>query len=122
MSADAFSSPPSHGHAVGMSLMKGDESIATADYIRDTQPQVQILDQDTYIRFESDAQILVDVNEVGDYFGSPVPMRTFLGLLASYFGRIDVEGDVLTITSEMLYLSGSANGNQAGEVQERVGV
>jgi hypothetical protein len=120
MSPEAFSSPPTNGHAVGMSLMKGDESIATADYIRDAQPEVRILDQDTYIRFEADTQILVDVNEVGEYYGSPVPMRTFLGLLASYFGRIDVEGDLLTITSEMLYLSAPANGNHANGSQASV--
>lgn len=112
MSPDPFSSPPTNSHAVGMSLMKGDESIATADYIRDAQPHVQILDQDTYIRFEADEQILVDVNEVGEYYGSPVPMRTFQGLLASYFGRIEIEGDVLTITSDMLYLAAPAAGGQ----------
>ena len=89
---------------VGMSLMKGEESAATVAYFREEQPDVAIFDRGTYYRFEADGLIRLETNVIADYLGAPLSMNTFCGLLSSYFGRIDVAGDVLTITTDMLYL------------------
>ena len=98
---------------VGMSLMKGEESAATVAYFREEQPDVEVFDRGTYYRFEADGLIRLETNVIADYLGAPLSMNTFCGLLSSYFGRIDVAGDVLTITTDMLYLE-AADETKAG--------
>jgi hypothetical protein len=92
---------------VGMSLMKGAESAATVEYFREEQPEVAIFDRGTYFRFEAESLIRLETDVIAEYLGAPLSMNTFLGLLSSYFGRIDVAGDVLTITTDMLMLGDS---------------
>ena len=85
---------------VGMSLMKSDEAVAALEYVQDHMPDVRTEDHGTYYRFETDHILQLDLTEVADYLGRDLAMRTFLGVLATYYGNIDVSGDVLTISPE----------------------
>ena len=83
-----------------MCLMKSDEASAALDYIHDQLPYVHIEVHTTYYRFEANAKIRLDLAEVSEYLGRALSMRTFLGILSSYYGNIDVQEDLLTISPE----------------------
>lgn len=86
--------------AVGMSLMKSDEAHAAIEYVGEHMADVEIEDMGTYIAFKTNHVLQIDLTELADYLGRDLTMGTFLGVLATYYGNIDVSGDVLTLSPE----------------------
>jgi hypothetical protein len=83
-----------------MSLMKSDEAQAAIEYVGEYMPDVEIEDMGTYIHFKTNHVLQLDLTELSDYLGRDLGMGTFLGVLATYYGNIDVSGDVLTLSPE----------------------
>ena len=83
---------------VGICLMKSDEADATIIHLRDTSPDLHVEDHITYFRVMNEADIRIDLREVSAYLGRELPMSSFLVTLSAYFGQIDVDDSVLTIS------------------------
>jgi hypothetical protein len=83
---------------VGICLMKSDEADATLSHLRDQTPDVHIEDHVTYFRVMTDQGIRIDLREVSAYLGRELAMSSFLVTLSAYFGQIDVDESVLTVS------------------------
>ncbi|HEY4410695.1 MAG TPA: MmoB/DmpM family protein [Acidimicrobiia bacterium] len=83
---------------VGICLMKSDEADATISHLLDRSPDLHVEDHVTYFRVMNEEDIRIDLREVAAYLGRPLPMSSFLVTLSAYFGQIDVDDSVLTIT------------------------
>ena len=83
---------------VGICLMKSDEADATITHLRDQSPDLRVEDHVTYFRVTNEADIRIDLREVSAYLGRELAMSSFLVTLSAYFGQIDVDDSVLTIS------------------------
>ena len=83
---------------VGICLMKSDEADATITHLRDQSPDLHVEDHVTYFRVMNEADIRIDLREVSAYLGRELAMSSFLVTLSAYFGQIDVDDSVLTIS------------------------
>ena len=84
--------------SVGICLMKSDEADATITHLLDTSPDLRVEDHVTYFRVMNECDIRIDLREVSAYLGRELPMSSFLVTLSAYFGQIDVDDSVLTIS------------------------
>ena len=87
-----------NGRNVGICLMKSDEADATIIHLREQLPDVVVEDHVTYFRVMNGQDIRIDLREVSAYLGRDLPMSSFLVTLSAYFGQIDVEESVLTVS------------------------
>lgn len=91
---------------VGLCLMKSEEGEATVAYLADHCPALRIQDRGTFYLVEGEGEIRVEMERVGEYLGRTVPVRDFLVIMTSYYGRAQVEDDAFVVSSEMLQLEG----------------
>ena len=73
---------------VGICLMKSD----------DHSPDIRVEDHVTYFRVMTERDLRIDLREVAAYLGRDLPMSSFLVTLSAYFGQIDVDDSVLTVS------------------------
>ena len=83
---------------VGICLMKSDEADATITHLLDHSPDIQVEDHVTYFRVMTERPLHIDLREVAAYLGRDLPMSSFLVTLSAYFGQIDVDDSVLTVS------------------------
>ena len=83
---------------VGICLMKSDEADATITHLREQSPGIRVEDHVTYFRVMTESDLRIDLREVAAYLGRDLPMSSFLVTLSAYFGQIDVDDRVLTIS------------------------
>jgi hypothetical protein len=83
---------------VGICLMKSDEADATITHLLDQTPDIRVEDHVTYFRVMTEEGIRIDLREVSTYLGRDLSMSSFLVTLSAYFGQIDVDDRVLTIS------------------------
>jgi hypothetical protein len=83
---------------VGICLMKSDEADATINHLLDQTPDIRVEDHVTYFRVMTEEGIRIDLREVSTYLGRELPMSSFLVTLSAYFGQIDVDDSVLTVS------------------------
>ena len=83
---------------VGICLMKSDEADATITHLLEVSPEIRVEDHVTYFRLMTERDIRIDLEEVAAYLGRDLPMPSFLVTLSAYFGQIDVDDSVLTIS------------------------
>lgn len=89
---------------VGLCLTKGDETDATLAYLRAHQPSARVEDHGTFYRVESEQAIHIELESVALLLGRTLPLRLFLVSVASYFGRVEIDDDLVTITPAMLLM------------------
>ena len=83
---------------VGICLMKSDEADATISHLLEQSPDIRVEDHVTYFRVMTERPLQIDLREVAGYLGRDLPMSSFLVTLSAYFGQIDVDDSVLTVT------------------------
>ena len=83
---------------VGICLMKSDEADATITHLLEQSPDIRVEDHVTYFRVMTEQPLQIDLREVGAYLGRDLSMSSFLVTLSAYFGQIDVDDSVLTVS------------------------
>lgn len=83
---------------VGICLMKSDEADATITHLLERSPDIRVEDHVTYFRVMTTQPLHIDLREVGAYLGRDLSMSSFLVTLSAYFGQIDVDDSVLTVS------------------------
>jgi hypothetical protein len=78
--------------------MKSDEADATITHLLDQSPDIRVEDHVTYFRVMTERDIRIDLREVAAYLGRDLPMPSFLVTLSAYFGQIEVDDSVLTVS------------------------
>lgn len=94
-------SAPATGRLVGLVLMKGEQSDATIDVLEADHPDVRVIDHGTYYKLESDDEIYIDMNRVGQELGRPLALSQWLVTMISFIGRAAPGADYFKVTSEM---------------------
>jgi len=83
---------------VGICLMKSDEADATITHLLEQSPDIRVEDHVTYFRVMTEQPLQIDLREVAAYLGRDLSMSSFLVTLSAYFGQIDVDDSVLTVS------------------------
>ena len=89
------------GNTVGVTLIGGDEAVAVAAVITESHPQAEVSSYPTYVTIRAPYRIEIDLGRVSEALGKPIDAPTFLVNMASFYGRIDVEDDRVTFSSDI---------------------
>lgn len=92
---------------VGLVLMGSEESDVAVEMLREEQPNLRITKTNCYWMIEGEDKIEVDVNEVGERLGRDLDMSTFLVVMTSYYGRVQVTDNIFGVYAEMLQMEDS---------------
>lgn len=95
---------------VGICLMKSDEADATITHLLEQSPDIRVEDHVTYFRVMTESDIRIDLREVAAYLGRDLPMPSFLVTLSAYFGQIEADDHVLTVSAVSLNGAGDGSG------------
>lgn len=87
---------------VGISLMVSAETEAAVGLVRDEMPDAVIQFRDCYYKIERDGELEFDMVKLGDRLGRDIDTDTFLVSMSSYYGRIVVSDNNVTIYSDIL--------------------
>jgi alkene monooxygenase coupling protein len=89
---------------VGLVLMGSEEADVTVEMLREEQPHLRISKTNCYWMIEGEGKIEVDVNEIGERLGRDLDMATFLVVMTSYYGRVQVTNNIFGVYAEMLQM------------------
>nr|AMK59198.1 ethene monooxygenase coupling/effector protein [uncultured bacterium UPO45] len=89
-------------NTVGVKLMAGEEAEAVAAVIGRTCPDAEIEHYPSYISIERPQRLDIDLPPIAEELGRPYDAPTFLVILSSYNGRISVEDERITLTTEVV--------------------
>lgn len=99
----------STGRLVGLVLMKGEHADATIDVLEADYPEVRVIDHGTYYKLESDDEIFIDMDRVGQELGRPLTLSQWLVTMVSFVGRAAPGADFFKVTAEMTELEDEAH-------------
>jgi hypothetical protein len=88
-------------HHVGVKITAGEEAEAVAEVVAATYPEAQIEHYPAYISIVVPRRLVFDLPRISEELGRPYDVPTFLVILSSYHGRIVVEDERVTLTSEV---------------------
>lgn len=87
---------------VGFKLMNGEEAEAVAAVVAEAYPAAEIEHTLAYISIEAPQRLVLDLNQVSEELGRPYDAPTFLVIMSSYTGRINVEDEQISLTTELV--------------------
>lgn len=83
---------------VSARLMGGDDAEVIIDFLQENNPKLSVEDHGAYWSITADNEdLLFDMSEIGEAMGHPYSVSSFLAILASYKGEIDVRDDSVVI-------------------------
>ncbi len=94
-------SPLQETHTVSVKLMAGEEADAIADALLLDRPEAVVEDHGSYLSIEAERRLCFEMSTISESLGRPYDVPTFLVVLTSYTGQVDVQDDRVVIT-EML--------------------
>lgn len=89
---------------VGLVLMGSEEADVAVEMLREEQPNLRITKTNCYWMIEGEGKIEVDVSEVGERLGRDLDMSTFLVVMSSYYGRVQMTDHIFGVYAEMLQM------------------
>ena len=85
-------------HTVSAKLMGGEESGIICDLMEELFDHVDVIDSGAYVSIETQEEELVfEMAEIAEVMGHSYSVSTFLAILATYKGFIEVNDDNVTI-------------------------
>ena len=93
---------------VGLVLMGSEEADVAVEMLREEQPTLRITKTNCYWMIEGEGKIEVDVSAIGERLGRDLDMSTFLVVMTSYYGRVQVTDNMFGVYSEMLQMEESS--------------
>ncbi len=88
-------------HTVSAKLMAGEEAEAIADAVLLDNPDAQVEDHGSYLTIEAERELAFEMPAISETLGRAYDVPTFLVVLTSYTGQVDVQDERVVIT-EML--------------------
>ncbi len=88
-------------HKVSAKLIAGEEAEAIADAVLLDQPDAHVEDHGSYLSIEAERHLAFEMSSISESLGRPYDVPTFLVVLTSYTGQVDVQDERVVIT-EML--------------------
>ena len=88
---------------VSVFLMGGEEADAVMEQLREKDvPGLKIRSADVYWEIEAPNRIDIDLVDLSERLGREVSISEFLVILATYFGRIDIEENRFSVVTELI--------------------
>lgn len=84
-------------HLVSAKLIMGEEALCVADVIAERYPDARVTDYGSYLALEREGELIFDMASITDALGRPYAISTFLTILASYNGAIDIDDTRIAI-------------------------
>ena len=78
------------------------ETEATIEYVRAEMPSATIDFRDIFYKIERDGYLEFDMHKISQYLGRELDTALFLVSMSSYYGRIVVANDKVTIYSDIV--------------------
>ncbi len=88
-------------HTVSAKLMAGEEAEAIVDAILLDNPEAEVEDHGAYVAIEGERELVFEIPAIAESLGRAYDVPTFLVVLASYTGQIDVQDDRVVIAEMM---------------------
>lgn len=89
---------------VGMVLMGSEEAEVVVEMLREQRPDLTITHNDCYYSIEGRGNIEVDLAEAGERLGRDLEMSSFLVVMSSYYGRVNIEEQRFGVYADLLDL------------------
>jgi len=89
---------------VGMVLMGSEEAEVVVEMLREQRPDLIITHNDCYYSIEGRGNIEIDLAEVGERLGRDLEMSSFLVVMSSYYGRVNIEEQRFGVYADLLDL------------------
>jgi len=86
---------------VSLHLMAGEEADAAVEIFEEKYPDVRIERQPAYVSVVRDGSLEISVTDIAERLGHDYDVPTFLVILSSYIGRIQVDDDTVALQSEI---------------------
>lgn len=86
---------------VSMHLMAGQDARAAVEILQEHYPDAKVENHPAYVSVEREGSLSISVSEIAERLGKDYDIPTFLVVLSSYIGRIDVDDDTVTLRSEI---------------------
>ncbi|MGD9764836.1 MAG: MmoB/DmpM family protein [Candidatus Binatia bacterium] len=94
---------------VAFVLMRGEEGEAAVSMFEGSdQPGLRIRDNGVYYTVEAPGRLEIDLDELSDRVGRPIDVSSFLVVLSTFVGRIEITGNKIAVCTEMLDLEPAA--------------
>lgn len=84
-------------HTVNAKLIAGEEADAIVAAVCVQNPDATVEDHGSYITVAREKELVFDINRISEELGRPYDVPTFLVVLASYTGQVDVQDTRLVI-------------------------
>lgn len=88
-------------HKVSVKLMAGEEAEAIVDAVLEDNPGARAEDHGSYIDLAAEKELVFEMDRVSEELGRPYDVPTFLVVLSSYTGQVDVQDRCVTIREAM---------------------
>lgn len=91
-------------NTVGIVLMGSEEADVAVEMLQEERPDLRITKTNCYYMIEGEDKIEIDVREVGERLGKDLDVPSFLVIMSSYYGRVQVDEHTFGVYAEMLQL------------------
>jgi len=85
-------------HTVTAKLIKGSDAAAVVAVLMSSSPSAVVQDHGTYLSLENEGSLFFNLTDIGEELGRPYDIPTFLAILASYTGQVDVQDNAVLIS------------------------
>ena len=94
------------GNMVGISLMGSEEGDAALAILKESaaKDSLRITDNGPYFKIEAENRIEISMEELSKRLGREIDVPSFLVVLVTYYGRMQIENNKLSIVSELIDL------------------
>ena len=104
---------------VSFMLMGGEEGEAAASLLEESgTPGLSVRNNGCYFTIEAPRRLEIDLDELGERVGRPIDISAFLVVMASFVGRIEIEGNRIAVCAEMIDLEERTAAGPGGPADE----
>ena len=90
-------------HAVSAKLMAGEEANAIADAVLAANPNARVENHGSYLAVGAEKELVFEMERIAEELGRPYDVPTFLVVLSSYTGQVDVQDERVVIKEAMAF-------------------
>ena len=84
-------------HVISAKLMAGEEADAIVTAVLEDNPNARMEDHGSYLTIEAEKELVFEMARIAEELGRPYDVPTFLVVLSSYAGQVDVQDERVVI-------------------------
>ena len=80
-------------HVINVKLIAGEEADAIISAVLEDNPSARVEDHGPYLTLAAERELVFEMERIAEELGRPYDVPTFLVVLSSYNGQVDVRDD-----------------------------